>query len=101
MENSIPEERIVEAYRAAIRYGLEPFNNEPRANHVMVSEMFGFLLDMHVSDLFTTRAYHTAGRLGVSPCCVDWMQDVAEETDDLDEFIDALLDGYDEGEENT
>jgi len=99
MKDSIPEERIIEAYRAALRYGPEPFNHESRANHVRVSEMFDFLLDMRHSDVFTTRAYHTAGRLGVSACCVDWMQDVAEETDDLHEFIDALLDGYGEGQE--
>jgi len=99
MENSIPEERIIEAYRAALRYGPEPFDNEPRAGHAMTSEMFEFLLAMQGSDVFTTQAYHTAGRLGVSACCVDWMQDVAEETDDLHEFIDSLLDGYGEGQE--
>ena len=99
MEDSIPEERIIEAYRAALRYGPEPFNNEPRANHVTVSRMFDFLLTMQSSDVFSTKAYYPAGEFGVDICCVDWMQDVAEETDDLHEFIEALLDGYGEGRE--
>jgi len=99
MENSIPEERIIEAYRAAISYGPEPFNNETRANHLMTSEMFDFLLAMQDSDVFETKAYHAAGTYGVDVCCVDWMQDVAEETDDFHEFIDALLDGYGDGQE--
>jgi hypothetical protein len=99
MENSISEERIVKAYRAALRYGPEPFNNEQRANHVMTSQMFDFLLDMESSDVFKTRAYHSAGRLGVDACCVDWMQDVAEETDGIEGFIEAILDGYGEGRE--
>lgn len=97
MENSISEERIIEAYRAAIQYGPEQFNNERRAAYVMTSEMVDFLLAMQRSDVFTDKAYHTAGRLGVDICCVDWMQDVAEENGDLQEFIDSLIDGYGEG----
>jgi len=99
MDDSIRKERIIEAYRAALRYGPEPFDNETRASHLMVSEMFEFLLAMQHSDVFSERAFHTAGRFGVSTCCVDWMQDIAEEADDLHEFIDALLDGYGEGQE--
>jgi len=99
MKDSISEERVIEAYRAALRYGPEPFSNERRANHVMTSEMFDFLLTMEKSDVFTRKAYYTAGRFGVDICCVDWMQDVAEETEDLHEFIDALLDGYGDGQE--
>jgi hypothetical protein len=99
MEDSIPEERIIEAYRAALRYGPEPFDNEPRAKHVTTSKMFDFLMMMKDSDVFTSSAYHKAGQVGVDVCCVDWMQEIAEETGDLQEFIESLLDGYGEGRE--
>lgn len=61
----------------------------------MTSEMFDFLVDMESADVFDRKAYHAAGRLGVDICCVDWMQDVAEETDDFEEFIDSLIEGFD------
>lgn len=99
MIENISEEQIVKAYRAAIKYGPEPFNHENRAHHLMTSQMFDFLITMESSDIFTNKAYHIAGKFGIDICCVDWMQDVAEKTDNIVEFMDRLVDGYGNGSE--
>lgn len=100
IDRRVVGDNAVEAYRAALQYGPEPFDNEPRAHYQESGEMMDFLTIANDSDLFEMKAYHKAGELGIDTCCVDWLRDVAEDTDSIHEFMDSLIEGYEPPEDS-
>lgn len=92
--SELTDETINEAYSAALRYGPEPFNHEDRAHYLTTEKRVKFLMEVANSDFDDRTAYYAAGKYGVSICCVDWIQDVAEESKGLHSFCEALIEGY-------
>lgn len=88
------DDTIDRAYLRALEYSPEPFVHEDIAWTIPTRERLDFLLAMKDSDWADSDAFLKAGKYGVDPCCVDWMMDVARETDGLEEFMDAIIEGY-------